>query len=146
MQHTGKAILAAAAFGLMAISITPADAKGCLKGAAVGGLAGHVAGHGVLGAAGGCAVGHHMANKKTAQQEFCNRQFEPAVVFDQRYRHPALIGRTSQDVRFVRTWGTLSAAMALTEHAAFLGDLANEKPFACLVYCRLRSCGSNQQS
>jgi hypothetical protein len=40
-----------------------AQAKGCLKGAAVGGLAGHMAGHGVLGAMGGCAVGHHMANR-----------------------------------------------------------------------------------
>ena len=43
------------------------DAKGCLKGAAVGGIGGHVAGHhGLIGAAAGCAVGHHMANKKDA--------------------------------------------------------------------------------
>jgi hypothetical protein len=42
-----------------------AQAKGCLEGAAVGGVAGHVAGqHGAVGAAGGCAVGHHEANKK----------------------------------------------------------------------------------
>ena len=46
-----------------------ASAKGCLKGAAVGGVGGHVAGgHGVLGAAAGCAVGRHMANKKDKQQ------------------------------------------------------------------------------
>ena len=32
-------------------------------------LGGHVAGgHGVLGAAAGCAVGRHMANKKDKQQ------------------------------------------------------------------------------
>ncbi len=37
--------------------------KGCIKGAVVGGVAGHLAGHGALGAVGGCAVGHHMANK-----------------------------------------------------------------------------------
>lgn len=47
------------------------EAKGCLKGAAVGGVAGHVAGrHGVLGAAVGCAVGHHrdkVKAKETAQ-------------------------------------------------------------------------------
>ena len=52
---------------VLAISLmsAPADAKGCLKGAAVGGVAGHVAGHhGFLGAAAGCAVGHHEANKK----------------------------------------------------------------------------------
>jgi hypothetical protein len=43
----------------------PADAKGCLKGAAVGGVAGHVAGHhGLIGAAAGCAIGHHEAKKK----------------------------------------------------------------------------------
>jgi hypothetical protein len=42
-----------------------ADAKGCLKGAAVGGVAGHVAGHhGFLGAAAGCVIGRHEANKK----------------------------------------------------------------------------------
>jgi len=43
------------------------NAKGCLKGAAVGGIGGHVAGHhGLIGAAAGCAIGHHMANKKDA--------------------------------------------------------------------------------
>ena len=47
----------------------PADAKGCLKGAAVGGVAGHYAGHhAILGAVGGCIVGHHMAAKH-AQEE-----------------------------------------------------------------------------
>jgi hypothetical protein len=29
----------------------------------VGGVAGHLAGHGKLGAAAGCAIGHHEANK-----------------------------------------------------------------------------------
>jgi hypothetical protein len=49
---------------LLAIaSITPAEAKGCLKGAIVGGVAGHMAGHGKVGAAAGCAIGHHEANK-----------------------------------------------------------------------------------
>lgn len=46
---------------------TPAQA-GCLTGAAVGGVAGHVAGHGVLGAAAGCAVGHHQAKKHERQR------------------------------------------------------------------------------
>ena len=44
-----------------------ANAAGCLSGAAVGGVAGHMAHHGVLGAAGGCAVGHHMAVKHQRQ-------------------------------------------------------------------------------
>jgi hypothetical protein len=47
-----------------------ASAKGCLKGAAVGGVAGHVVGnHGLLGAAAGCGIGHHQANKKDAAQK-----------------------------------------------------------------------------
>ncbi|TLU72533.1 hypothetical protein [Lichenicoccus roseus] len=53
---------------LAAVASQPADAKGCLKGAAVGGVGGHMAGHhGLVGAGVGCAVGHHMANKKAAQ-------------------------------------------------------------------------------
>ena len=41
--------------------------KGCIKGAVVGGVAGHYVGqgHGVLGAAAGCVIGRHEANKKT---------------------------------------------------------------------------------
>ncbi|WP_237481111.1 hypothetical protein [Lichenibacterium dinghuense] len=58
-------ILSVAALALVG-SVTTASA-GCLTGAAVGGVAGHVAGHhGLLGAAAGCAVGHHMAKKKAA--------------------------------------------------------------------------------
>ena len=41
---------------------------GCVKGAIVGGVAGHMAGHGKLGAAAGCAVGHHDANKAEANK------------------------------------------------------------------------------
>ena len=53
---------------LAAIS-TGANAKGCLKGAAAGGVAGHFVGHhGLLGAAAGCAIGHHRANKKDQEQ------------------------------------------------------------------------------
>jgi uncharacterized protein YcfJ len=44
-------------------AVNSANAKGCTKGAIVGGVAGHMAGHGKLGAAAGCAVGHHEANK-----------------------------------------------------------------------------------
>jgi hypothetical protein len=60
-----KIFLSYAALTLVvAFMSAPADAKGCLKGAAVGGVAGHVAGHhGFLGAAAGCAIGHHEANK-----------------------------------------------------------------------------------
>jgi hypothetical protein len=41
-----------------------AEAKGCIKGAIVGGIAGKMAGHGKIGAAAGCAVGHHRAAQK----------------------------------------------------------------------------------
>jgi hypothetical protein len=48
----------------MAATVGSAEAKGCLKGAIVGGTAGHFAGHhGLLGAAAGCAIGRHEANK-----------------------------------------------------------------------------------
>ena len=45
-----------------------AQAKGCIKGAIVGGVAGHMAGHGKVGAAAGCVIGHHEANKSDAQK------------------------------------------------------------------------------
>jgi outer membrane lipoprotein SlyB len=63
-----KTLMIAAAMG-MVFAAGQAEAKGCLKGAAVGGLAGHMAHHGVLGAIGGCAVGHHMASKQQQQTE-----------------------------------------------------------------------------
>lgn len=57
-------ILAALIVTSCALATPAAQAKGCLKGAAIGGVAGHVANHGVLGAAAGCAIGRHRANKK----------------------------------------------------------------------------------
>jgi outer membrane lipoprotein SlyB len=49
-----------------------ASAKGCLKGAAVGGVAGHVLGkHAVVGAVAGCAIENHREkgqDKKTAAE------------------------------------------------------------------------------
>jgi outer membrane lipoprotein SlyB len=53
----------------LALGASAADAKGCLKGAAVGGVAGHYVGHhGFLGAAAGCLIGRHEANKAARQQ------------------------------------------------------------------------------
>ncbi len=60
-------------FGVMCVaamaiaSSSAAEAKGCIKGAIVGGVAGHMAGHGKLGAAAGCVIGHHEANKSSAK-------------------------------------------------------------------------------
>jgi hypothetical protein len=54
---------------LMGWIAAPAQAAGCLKGAAVGGIAGHYAGHhGVLGAGAGCVIGHHEATKHAGEK------------------------------------------------------------------------------
>jgi uncharacterized protein YcfJ len=58
-----KPILTSLCLLLVLTSISPAEAKGCVKGAVIGGVADHMAGHGKLGAAAGCAIGHHEANK-----------------------------------------------------------------------------------
>lgn len=66
-----KHIVIAAALILIPMS-SSVYAKGCIKGAIVGGVAGSAVGHGKLGAAAGCVVGRHEANKaddaKTAPQ------------------------------------------------------------------------------
>ena len=54
---------------IAAMAPPQADAKGCIKGAIVGAIAGHMVGHGKLGAAAGCIVGHHEANKPGPVQE-----------------------------------------------------------------------------
>ncbi len=59
-----KWMFAAVFVAAIAIASAPrVEAKGCIKGAIVGSAAGHMAGHGKLGAAAGCVVGHHEANK-----------------------------------------------------------------------------------
>ena len=59
----------AALIAIAAMAPYQAEAKGCIKGAIVGGIAGHMAGHGKLGAAAGCVVGHHEANKPAPSSE-----------------------------------------------------------------------------
>lgn len=67
---TRNPVMLALAITLGLATASPALAKGCLKGAAVGGVGGHFLGkgHAVLGAAAGCAYGHHRA-AKAAQAE-----------------------------------------------------------------------------
>jgi hypothetical protein len=68
-----KMLIGCAAIALV-IAVSPANAKGCLKGAAVGGTAGHFAGHhGLLGAAAGCIIGRHEANKRAQMQKQTDR-------------------------------------------------------------------------
>ncbi len=66
-----KAISILATAGLlMFVGNSAAEAKGCIKGALVGGVAGHfMHRHTLLGAAAGCIVGHHLAHKKEQEQK-----------------------------------------------------------------------------
>ena len=58
---------------ILCLTLSPAvQAKGCIKGAIVGGIAGHMAGHGKVGAAAGCAIGHHEANKADVDKAGAN--------------------------------------------------------------------------
>lgn len=68
-ENTMKWLLLATCAVAISFASTPGtEAKGCIKGAIVGGVAGHMAGHGKLGAAAGCAIGHHEANKADANK------------------------------------------------------------------------------
>ena len=59
----------------LAASITSADAKGCIKGALVGGVAGHyTVHHGFLGAAAGCLIGRHEAKKRARLEQMQRNQ------------------------------------------------------------------------
>jgi hypothetical protein len=50
---------------VLSAAATPVSAKGCIKGAIVGGAAGHYAHHhGLIGAAAGCIIGRHHAHKR----------------------------------------------------------------------------------
>ena len=82
-----KMIVAGAAIGLAVLGMTaPADAKGCIKGAIVGGVAGHYAGHhGVLGAAAGCVIGRHHANKAARENQARENQQQQRSTSGSRY-------------------------------------------------------------
>jgi hypothetical protein len=65
-----KIFLGTAALALaIAITTVPAEAKGCIKGALVGGTAGHLAHHTLIGAAAGCVIGHHEAAKHDKEMQ-----------------------------------------------------------------------------
>jgi len=63
-----KRLILAVSVLVIVFAPAAAEARGCIKGAIVGGVAGHVAGHGKLGAAAGCVIGHHEANKRGTQK------------------------------------------------------------------------------
>jgi hypothetical protein len=69
----GLALLAI--IGMASItSPAPVEAKGCIKGAFVGGVAGHLAHHGLAGAAAGCVIGHHEAAKRDRERHDTYRE------------------------------------------------------------------------
>jgi len=70
-----KFIICTAVLGLAFSSA--AQAKGCIKGAIVGGVAG-VAGHGKVGAAAGYVIGHHEANKADAKNAKAQAPISPS--------------------------------------------------------------------
>ena len=65
------AVLTLATSGLAAGT---AEAKGCIKGAIVGGAGGMLVHHPFIGAAAGCAVGHHMAHEKAKREREAQRR------------------------------------------------------------------------
>ena len=72
-----KSLLAAVAILGVALS-SSADAKGCIRGTIVGGVAGSVAGHGKVGAAAGCVIGRHEANKADAENAKAQAPISPS--------------------------------------------------------------------
>ena len=77
-----KTLIALALVATAATVSLPRDAHaiGCLSGAAVGGVAGHYAGHHtILGAAAGCAVGHHAAVVHRRNAAAAYQQTAPAT-------------------------------------------------------------------
>ncbi len=74
-----KTFIGCAAILFALATVQPVEAKGCLKGAVVGGTAGHFAGHhGFLGAAAGCVIGRHEANKRDQMHENQSERNDPA--------------------------------------------------------------------
>ena len=70
------ALVAAVMAGAAMLPAGPANAAGCVKGAIVGGVAGHyLANHGWLGAAAGCLIGRHEANRSTRVRPRTTRQY-----------------------------------------------------------------------
>ncbi len=66
-------------------AVTPANAKGCIKGALIGGVAGHyTVHHGLLGATAGCIIGRHEAKKRAQMERERTRRAMAKIASSQR--------------------------------------------------------------
>ena len=65
--------LAVAAVLATSLTLGGTAQAGCLGGAVVGGVGGHFVHHPILGAVGGCVVGHHMAVVKKRQMRLARQ-------------------------------------------------------------------------
>lgn len=113
-----KYLMLAAAAGLLATSITTAEAEpgGCLKYGAAGAVGGHVANHhGVLGAVGGCATGMYVRHRYRKEAR------AKAALYDK--EHPGAKGTyeekaTAYDVEHSTKPGQMNGTDAGTPAAA----------------------------
>lgn len=63
---------------LMFMSVGAAEAKGCIKGAIIGGVAGHyLAERGVVGAVAGCLAGRALANRQARREVDYGSRVQP---------------------------------------------------------------------
>ncbi len=70
-----RGLILAVPLVIAALAGPPAYAKGCLKGAAIGGVGGHFLGHhGLIGAGAGCLIGHHEATKHAREKAQMQQQ------------------------------------------------------------------------
>ena len=74
MTRTTRIAAAAALASALGAGSALAEPGGCLKYGAVGAVGGHLAHHGVLGAAGGCAVGAYKRHEYRKQQREMSRE------------------------------------------------------------------------
>ena len=63
------------------LSVGTAEAKGCIKGAIIGGIAGHyLAERGVVGAVAGCLAGRALANRRSRREIDYGSRVQPRGV------------------------------------------------------------------
>ena len=77
------------------LSVGTAEAKGCIKGAIIGGIAGHyLAERGVVGAVAGCLAGRALANRRARREiEYGSRVRSRDAGYNAAQAYPRQTGR-----------------------------------------------------